>query len=209
MVTGGSGNNKNKEKEYIMRWTSLSAVVAAMVSLCAGQAQAEDMQTGRLNLYPSLYGDSAIELAANDTGTMTDASDPHANFEEPFITANKLHGYVGVLSLASALAAGMTAPEGGPVGQTTKNTFHHRAATTAAALGGAAVVSGLLLHADDLTPDFFDPDTAHMILGILGTAAYVYTLSKGPKVFGQNAGNHAGAGMAGAALMATAIYLEF
>ncbi|HKJ62218.1 MAG TPA: hypothetical protein VKA94_09530, partial [Hyphomicrobiales bacterium] len=87
--------------------------------------------------------------------------------------------------------------------------FHHYAAYTAAALGGAAVVSGLLLHADDLTPDFLDPDTAHMILGILGTAAYAYAVSKGPKKLGMGAGNHAAAGMAGAAVMATAIYLEF
>ncbi|HXH72638.1 MAG TPA: hypothetical protein VNI58_07495, partial [Mariprofundaceae bacterium] len=132
-------------------------------------------------------------------------------FHESAFTANKMHGYLGIASLTAALLAGVSAPDndGGVAGQPIKKGFHHYAGLTAAALGGAAVVSGLLLHADDITPDFLDPDTAHMILGILGTAAYVYAVSKGPKVTGKGAGAHAAAGMAGAAVMATAIYLEF
>lgn len=197
-----------------MRWSSYKLVIGAMFAICAGQAQAGELTLPQnMNLYPPVYGDSGIELAANDTGTMSDASSAlHSDFKESAFTANKMHGYLGVASLASALLAGMTAPdnEGAVIaGQPAKKGFHHYAGITAAALGGAAVVSGLLLHADDLTPDFLDPDTAHMILGILGTAAYAYAVSKGPKQVGMGTGGHAAAGMAGAAVMAAAIYLEF
>lgn len=196
-----------------MRRTYFALASAALIVLgAAAEAVAGDTNTGAINLYPSFYDSSLIQLAQNDTGTRSDAQ---SNVEEPFeesaFTANKMHGYLGIASLTAALLAGVSAPdnEGAVAGQPIKKGFHHYAGLTAAALGGAAVVSGLLLHADDITPDFLDPDTAHMILGILGTAAYVYAVSKGPTMTGKGAGGHAAAGMAGAALMATAIYLEF
>lgn len=195
-----------------MRWTLLKTAFAAMLSLFAMQAQAGDLNPGSLSFSSSIYGGEPIEMAANDTGTMSDAAAaPHSDFEESYFTANKMHGYLGVASLASALAAGMTAPdsEGVAAGTPVNKGFHHYAAMTAAALGGAAVVSGLLLHADDLTPDILDPDTAHLILGVLGTAAYAYAVSKGPTKAGMGGNGHAAAGIAGAAVMATAIYLEF
>ncbi len=200
-----------------MKWTHYLFATVAIFGLCTGQAQAADelrLDTANMNFYPSLYDHSTIELAANATGAGSDATMGYqSEFEESAFTLNKMHGYVGVLSLVSALAAGATAPENdnpAAAGQPAQKGFHHYAAISAAALGGAAVMSGLLLHADDLTPDFLDPDTAHMILGILGTAAYVLAVSKGPKVYGSNSkGTHAAAGMAGAGLMATAIYLEF
>jgi len=212
-------------KDIDMKRTHYAIAGAAMLALCAaGEAWAGDATIGDLELYPSLYGSSAIELAQNDAATTTAtpaeaATSSNASsakqepFEESAFTANKLHGYLGWASLASAALAGMSAPdnEGAVVapGQPIKKGFHHYAGIAAAALGGAAVVSGLVLHADDLTPDFLDPDTAHMLLGILGTAAYAYAVSKGPKVTGKGAGSHAAAGMAGAGLMLTAIYLEF
>jgi len=197
-----------------MKRTYYAFVGAVMFLMSAAtQAVAGDVTTGSLDLYPSNYDINHMLLAQNDTGTQPQSTsavqqDP---FEESAFTANKMHGYLGIASLTAALLAGVTAPdnEGVAAGQPIKKGFHHYAGLTAAALGGAAVVSGLMLHADDLTPDFLDPDTAHMILGILGTAAYAYAVSKGPKVTGKGAGGHAAAGMAGAALMATAIYLEF
>ena len=115
------------------------------------------------------------------------------------------------------LAAGLTglsAPDGGEgavvtTQQPSTNTAHYYFANAAAALGGAAIVSGLLLHFDDIEMDALDPDTLHMVLTILGTAGYVYAIGKAPKIIGGNSNGHASAGIAGAALMATGIYFEW
>jgi len=140
---------------------------------------------------------------------------PQASFEESYFTANKMHMYLGLGSLIAAGLAGVTAPdsEGTVVAtqQSSTNTTHYYLATAAAALGGAAVVSGLILHLDDIQMDngLMDPDTLHMVLGILGTAGYAYAISKAPKIIGGPSNGHAAAGMAGAALMATGIVLEW
>jgi len=137
---------------------------------------------------------------------------PDAPFEEPMFTGNKMHMYLGLGSIAAAAITGVTAPdsEGGATTKTNaKNTTHAYAAQAAAALGGAAIVSGLFLHLDDIEMDGMDPDTLHMILTTLGTAAYVYAISKAPKTTGVGGNGHAAAGIAGAALMATGIAFEW
>ncbi|MDQ6994130.1 MAG: hypothetical protein Q9M18_00865 [Mariprofundaceae bacterium] len=138
---------------------------------------------------------------------------PDKPFVEPMLTGNKIHMHLGLASLIAAGLTGLTAPDSenaaGNTGQSSKNTAHYYLANAAAALGGAAVVSGLILHLDDIEMDALDPDTLHMILGILGTGAYVYAISRAPKVLGGNSNGHATAGIAGAALMATGIYFEW
>ncbi|MDQ6991697.1 MAG: hypothetical protein Q9M11_08210 [Mariprofundaceae bacterium] len=141
---------------------------------------------------------------------------PDKPFEESYFTGNKMHMYLGLGSIIAAGITGITAPGGSEGTATTaatqtnaQNTMHAYAATAAAALGGAAIVSGLLLHFDDIETDVMDPDTLHMLLTILGTAGYVYAISKAPKVTGTGTNGHATAGIAGAALMATGIYLEW
>jgi len=136
-----------------------------------------------------------------------------APFEESYFTANKMHMYLGLGSIVAAGLTAVTAPGGSEGGTTVptnaKNTAHAYLATTAAALGGAAVVSGLLLHFDDIETDVMDPDTLHMVLTMLGTAGYVYAISKAPKFTGTGGNGHAAAGIAGAAFMATGIYFEW
>jgi hypothetical protein len=135
-------------------------------------------------------------------------------FEESYFTGNKMHMYLGLGSMIAAGLTGITAPGGGDgavrtTGQSSKKSAHYYLANAAAALGGAAVVSGLILHFDDIEMDAMDPDTLHMVLTILGTAGYVYAISKAPKVLGGPSNGHAVAGIAGAALMATGIYFEW
>ncbi|MDX8402298.1 MAG: hypothetical protein R8K47_06670 [Mariprofundaceae bacterium] len=141
-----------------------------------------------------------------------------AAYEESWLTANKMHMYLGIGSLAAAAAAAVTAPEAPegvvvPVNQRkdAKKTFHHQAAVAAAALGGAAILSGLITHWDDVTNSdgLMDPDIMHMILGIVGTAGYVWAISKGPKLVGNNSNGHATAGLLGGAAMITAISYEW
>jgi len=139
---------------------------------------------------------------------------PSQPFEESYFTGNKVHMYLGLGSLLAAGLTGLSAPDNGDgavvtTKQSSTNTAHYYFANAAAALGGAAVVSGLLLHFDDLETDVMDPDTLHMVLTVLGTAGYVYAISKAPKIIGGNSNGHASAGIAGAALMATGIYFEW
>jgi len=139
---------------------------------------------------------------------------PATTFKESYFTSNKLHMYLGLGSMLAAGLTAVTAPGGSEgavqtTGQTSKNTAHYYLANAAFALGGAAVVSGLLLHWDDIRMDALDPDTLHMVLTILGTAGYAYAISKAPKVIGGPSNGHAVAGIAGAALMATGIYFEW
>jgi len=134
------------------------------------------------------------------------------HFEESYFTGNKMHMYLGLGSIIAAGLTGLTAPDSEGItatGQSSKKSAHYYLANTAVALGGAAIVSGLILHLDDIEMDAMDPDTLHMVLTILGTAGYVYAISKAPKVLGGSSNGHAAAGIAGAALMATGIYFEW
>jgi len=49
----------------------------------------------------------------------------------------------------------------------------------------------------------------HMALGILGTAGYIWAISKAPKLVGNNSNGHATAGLLGGAAMITAISIEW
>ncbi len=143
------------------------------------------------------------------------ANIPQVNtFEEPVFTANKMHMYLGLGSLAAAALTGALAPGGDGVvatNQSATNTPHYYAANAAIALGGAAIVSGLILHWDDITlaNGILDPDLMHMMLGVLGTAGYVYAASKAPRLIGGPSNGHAAAGIAGAAMMMTAIAYQW
>jgi len=159
---------------------------------------------------------SSQAFAENQEGYQKLDVPDQATFEESYFTANKMHMYLGIGSLVAAGLAGMTAPDAenpAVVAQQKRstNTTHYYLGTAAAALGGAAVVSGLMLHLDDIQMNngVLDPDTLHMVLTMLGTAGYVYAVSKGPRVIGGPSNGHAAAGMAGAALMATGIAFEW
>ena len=165
-------------------------------------------------LLGAMVGLAPQSYAGENDGYQTLDMPDGGRFQESYLTANKMHMYLGLGSLVAAGLTGLTAPDG-PEGAavTTKtsstNTAHYYFANAAAALGGAAVVSGLLLHFDDLETDVMDPDTLHMVLTVLGTAGYVYAISKAPKWVGGPSNGHASAGIAGAALMATGIYFEW
>lgn len=196
-----------------MRWFYKSVVALALLLVPLAQAQAGDMDYSNINLYPPVDYTGGMMVAQNDSDEPVLVGEPtDTPFEEPMMTADKLHGYLGAASFLMAMAAAATAPDNDNpalAGQPAKKGFHHYAGISAAALGGAAVLSGFILHTDDLEPDLLDPDTMHMLLGVLSTAAYAYAVSKGPKQLGMGSNRHAAAGMAGAGMMAVALYLEF
>jgi hypothetical protein len=116
-----------------------------------------------------------------------------------WFTANKLHKYLGIGSIAAAgltvLASGEA--EGGEGGGKVDGGVHEDLANLAAGLGGAAILTGLLFHWDDITlaNGFSDPDNLHMILTTLGTLGYAKAIDAAP---GEG---HSGYGMFGAASM--------
>lgn len=193
-----------------MKWSRYLFALVMFSSQCAGQAIAQDFGMpgyGGYSGYALLPSDS-IYLAQAATG---DASLTEPTVEEPFreswITANKIHGYLGLASLILAGVTAATAPddnEGGPATRTNKGT-HHNAATAAAALGAAAVTSGFLLHWDDVSLEngLFDRDNLHMLLGILATAGYIAAVSQAPQE------SHAAFGIAGGVAMGIGIVLEW
>jgi len=157
-----------------------------------------------------------IPLSANaaDQNDYQKLEVPEVNFEESYFTGNKMHMYLGLGSLVAAGLTGLTAPDGEGVtttNQPSKNTAHAYFADATLALAGAAIVSGLYLHWEDVNVDngFMDPDNLHMILTILGSAAYAYAIVKAPSVIGGSSNGHSSAGIAGGALMLTGIAFEW
>ena len=162
--------------------------------------------TGQID-YNALYGDwiqlaSADDMVAqadNESSGMADTeeADDEPLFEERWFTANKVHKYLGIGSIA---AAGLTllAPK-------EENGAHEFLGRTAAGLGVAAVATGLAFHWDDikLSEGFRNPDNTHALLTTLGTLGFLAAVSEAPDK------GHAGPGAAGALSMLLGIKMTW
>lgn len=174
------------------------------LSLCGSvPAYAQDEQ-----LTGSLWGDYALDNSAtlylaaaegdarsSSTSAMTKAEKPA--YEERLFTANNLHKYLGIGSIAAAAGTVITPKE--------EDGAHEALARTAAGLGVAAVVTGLLFHWDDfdLSDGAGDPDNLHVMLTTLGTLGYLAAVSEAPEE------GHAGFGGVGAIAMAIGIKMNW
>lgn len=183
-----------------------------VLSLC-GTAPAfaqDELTTG------SLWGDYALDnratlyLASTEgdaqmgsTSVMVKTEKPV--YEERYFTANNIHKYLGIGSIAAA-AATVLAPKPGvdPVTNEAESSAHETLAKTAAGLGVAAVVTGLLFHWDDfnLSDGVKDPDNLHVMLTTAGTLGYLAAASAAPD-------SHAGFGAGGAIAMAVGIKMNW
>jgi len=138
-------------------------------------------------------------MVADGDGSVDMSEDKPAPYKERWFTANKIHKYLGLSSIA---AAGMTLLTVGEANEDTGDGgIHETFARTATGLGVAAVVTGLLFHWDDITLSngFSDPDNLHMILTTLGALGYAQAVNKAP------GDGHSGYGAAGAMSMALGI----
>jgi len=143
-------------------------------------------------------------MASTDGGSADDMAEIKPQpYKERWLTANKIHKYLGLGSLA---AAGMTlltvgTADEGENGGKADGGIHETFARTATGLGIGAVITGLLFHWDAITLSngFSDPDNLHMILSTLGTLGYAEAVNKAP------GGGHSGYGAAGAVSMALGI----
>lgn len=117
--------------------------------------------------------------------------------DRPWVTANRVHQYLGLASIALATLTVLSPKE--------ENGPHEYFAKGAAALGGAAIASGFIVHSDDisLSNGWGDPDNQHALLTTIGTLGYLLAVSQAPD------STHAGAGMTGFVAMALGIRLTW
>ena len=179
---------------------------AVLALFCSNIAMAEDTTT--LPAYTVLnldYPDSGryMQLSAatkSKTGEFTKMPAGIKDkpvFKEDWLTANKMHKYLGIGSLSLALLAAI-APK--PPKDKPDDGNHKALAEGAAVLGGAAVATGLMFHYDDIF-DYgaSDPDNLHATYATLGAIGFAMAVSDAP------AAQHVGYGVLGAVLMGIGI----
>ena len=137
-----------------------------------------------------------IQLSAANTsasGNMAMTTEKEPEFEEDWLTANKIHKYLGIGSLTFAILAAIS-PK--PPKDNLDDGNHKEFAEAAAFLGGAAVATGLVFHYDDIFNDgISDPDNLHALYATIGALGYALAVNQAPEA------EHAGYGMIGALSM--------
>ncbi len=200
------------------------------LALLAGMAQAADSPVKEITLSqdaPAFFGGGQPQsylLAQGNAAAPSNAERnvaaaaerPVTEFKEPIFTLNKTHKFLGLSTIAMALATAMTAPGEGcetncppPSQQPPRDRFgtHAHLARATVALATATIFTGILAHWDDihLSNGITDPDNLHALLGITGAVLMAKAVNK-------SAGSavpvaHAGQAELGAALMAIGIKL--
>lgn len=133
--------------------------------------------------------ESATKETTEEKVSVTDAGSDDSEYKDRWLTANKTHKWLGIGSLALAVASAIVPKE--------EEGAHHDLAEGALILGGAAAATGLIFHYDDLSgKNFFsNPDNWHAMLTTLGVVGYAIAVDQGGE------GGHAGAGIAGMVFM--------
>lgn len=175
-----------------------------VLSLCGSApalAQDDLLSTGSVWGGYALDSNATLYLASAEGSDKASASamtkEPRAEYEKRLFTANNIHKYLGVGSIAAA-GATLLAPK-------EEDGAHEALARTAAGLGVAAVITGLIFHWDDfdLSDGMGDPDNLHVMLTTAGTLGYLMAVSEAPD------SGHAGFGAGGAIAMAVGIKMNW
>jgi len=188
------------------------------LALLTGMAKADESEL-KLSLPPDMSHAKDLQsymLASNDTGSSTAKMNTASikagsEFKQSWLTRNKVHEYLGLGTIVSALATALTAPDG----ECKANCTNQQAQTsgTHQSLGRATrtlalstVASGLISHWDDmhlLDDGLRDPDTQHWLLGGAGALILANAVGKAP------AQGHSGQAELGAAMMIVAVKLAW
>jgi len=184
-------------------------MLTALTLFYSGLALAQDDAV--IN-YGSIYGSQAfaspqqvdyLQLSANKTSQSGEFTKMPTGikgkpvFKEDWLTANKIHKYLGIGSITLALLAAIV-PK--PPKDNPDEGNHKDLADAAAVLGGAAVATGLMFHYDDIF-DYgaSDPDNLHATYATLGAIGFALAVSDAPEA------QHVGYGALGAVLMTIGI----
>ncbi|MDQ7001544.1 MAG: hypothetical protein Q9N02_02505 [Ghiorsea sp.] len=161
-----------------------------------------------------LLADNSVSTASSRSAT---PNIPDSAFEEPMITFNQTHMYLGLASMTMAGITGLTA---GTVGKdrgtaALKSNLHVVAAKAAWQLGALAIGTGLWTHWDDfhLEDGLLDRDNLHVLLGTLGVLGYYLAVNSAVNDYNTKSGSvttaHASNGILGSAAMITGIALTW
>ncbi len=183
--------------------------LTALTLFYSGLALAQDEP--RIN-YKDMFGAQAIATSAQADVLQLSAAKPAQSgeftklpagikdkpaFEEDWLTANKIHKYLGIGSITLAILAAI-APK--PTPDDTDKGSHKKLAEGAAILGGAAVATGVMFHHDDIfNYGMSDPDNLHATYATLGAIGFAMAVGAAP------ADEHVGYGILGAVLMSIGI----
>lgn len=202
-------------------------LAGAMLLAWAGLATAQDVPLD-LSTPAQRYAREAMPLmlAANDSVVKPRAQHPatapasQPEFEEPLLSGSNVHMALGLATIATAIATGMTGPEGyecetGPCLPPSQqppretNGTHAKLAKATVALAAATIASGLIAHWDDfhMEDGLTDPDNLHVILGVTGAALMAYATAKSAS--SDTPVSHAGIGELGALGMIVAVKLTW
>jgi len=148
-----------------------------LLLFCSATAFAQDRS---INLYEMPVREETTQPVSAYPGLNMDkgqsAKDGNKeNFKERLITANKVHKYLGIGSIA---LAGMTLLAPKKKG----DSLHHKFGQGAAVLGTGAVATGLVWHYEDihLKNGIKDPDNLHALLGSLGALGFIMAVNAAP-----------------------------
>jgi len=200
-------------KKKIINIAAASCMVAMQGVAFAGDttlsvaAPASRFYTPEIRSY--VLASNADTVAAGQQRELATAP-AKAEFEAPLWTASNAHKYMGLGTLllvaATALAPKPEECETGtcPAERDTSGP-HQTLGRAAASMAAATVVSGLVVHWNDVhvADGFSDPDNQHAMLGTAGALLMLAAVSKAP------GGGHAGAGMLGGIVMGAAVKITW
>ena len=169
----------------------MSAAALGLAALSATAFAEEAEFDVPLASSPYVRDYEAFKLAAADdaaTGVKKSASTAPAagssRFEPATFTGSDAHKYLGLATIVGAALTALTAPEEceSNCGQTPRQTSgtHAKLAKTTVALAAATIISGMLVHWDDihLADGIRDPDNLHVLLGVTGAALMMYAVNR-------------------------------
>lgn len=117
---------------------------------------------------------AADDHSSSKMKSMVEADDAANDYEDRIFTANTVHKWLGIGSVAAALIAAISPKE--------EDGAHEYAAKASAVMGVGAVATGLVYHNEDISMDggFKDPDNLHALWAGLGAVGIAMAAATGP-----------------------------
>jgi hypothetical protein len=217
-----------------MKWCKLINIIAGiLLAALSGMAYANDSE-GNIDLPTAAsfythnsqplkslsFNSPAYLLAANDADVIQGQADitlPATEFHPPWISGRKIHQYFGLGTVVLAGLTVLAAPGEGCENcssttqqpRQTSATAHTRLARATAAMAIATVMSGLVVHWNDIhwEDSFFDPDKMHARVAAAGALLMLYAVNT--SAHSSVPVSHSGIAELGAAAMVVAIKMTW
>ena len=202
--------------------SALSGIVYASDSVNLDLPTAASFYAHHFQSLKSLpFNSPAYFLAANETDGVQGQADipylPATEFHPPLISGRKIHQYFGLGTVVLAGLTVLAAPGEGCENcsstsqqpRQTSGTMHSRLARATAAMAVATVMTGLVVHWNDIhwEDSFFDPDKMHARLAAAGALLMLYAVNT--SAHSAVPVSHSGIAELGAAAMVVAIKMTW